>query len=365
MKVAIFEYICGSGLFRDDAVEGRPSPWSALLREGYAMLSALACDMIDAGIEVESPLEASIAARPRWRTSGDTPWTWSPVPYDPHRSVDEVARRWIASICSCDAAIVIAPELDGILPQVTAQLRESGIPVLAGDEPFLITASDQWETCRAWKMAQVLHPDTYLLEDFLRATPVDFHDRAWVVKRRDSAGCVGMQRFENSRKLIQHAEWLLDPGTASAPPADCWIVQPWIPGRAASMAVLCSHEPRSLGAFEQRIERIGDGSASEWGYLGGDGPIPGVTLPDLNRFAKRILKAIPGLPRGWIGIDFMIQPNGRWCAIEVNPRLTTSYLGYRKWYGHALARSWACGDSLPIELQEFPRVCFSTEAIEG
>jgi predicted ATP-grasp superfamily ATP-dependent carboligase len=365
LKVAILEYICGSGLFRDGANHGESAPLNTLLQEGYAMLSALTCDMIDAGIEVESPLEPSIAARLGGSISNDASWTWSPVPFNPDRTVDDVAKRWIESISSCDAAIVIAPELDGILPHVTAQLRKSCIPVLAGDEPFLITACDQWETCRAWKMAQVLHPDTYLLEDFLRSTPIDFHDRGWVIKRRDSAGCVGMQRFENSRTLVQHAERLLKRRTPSDPPADRWIVQPWIPGRAASIAVLCGHEPCSLGSFEQRIEFLGDGNASQWGYLGGDGPIPGVTLPDLNRFARRILKALPGLPLGWIGVDFVIQPNGPWCAIEVNPRLTTSYLGYRKWYGHSLARSWACGDSFPTEWREFPRVCFSAAAIEG
>jgi predicted ATP-grasp superfamily ATP-dependent carboligase len=102
-----------------------------------------------------------------------------------------------------------------------------------------------------------------------------------------------------------------------------------------------------------------------------------LTLEALERFADDVLRAIPGKPQGWIGIDFIMEPDGQWCAVEVNPRLTTSYLGYRKWYGHRLAGSWASGqdfersvdsdrgNSLPQDLQEFPRVRFSVEAFEG
>ena len=361
MKVAILEYICGSGIFRDCVPEGTNAELTSLLAEGYAMLSALTNDMIDSGVEVRSPLEPSIEAWPRWRTWTDSQWTWSAIPYDAHRSLDEVATRWIEAISNCDAAIVIAPELDRILQQLVARLRNAGVVVLASDEPFLNAASDQWETCQAWKRGEVHHPETYLLDDFLRVPREDAHSRRWLIKRRDSAGCVGLQAFEDVSSLVREAVSQRD--LRKTP--DRWVVQPWIPGIAASMAVLCGQEHRVLGAFEQRIEPWKEEDPTEWCYRGGAGPIPGVNQQALQRFAEQVLQAIPGQPRGWIGIDFVIEPDGRWCAIEVNPRLTTSYLGYRKWYGHSLAGCWARGDSPSVDWQDFSRVSFSVEAFEG
>jgi predicted ATP-grasp superfamily ATP-dependent carboligase len=378
LKVAILEYICSSGVFRDCVPEGNHTPLTSLLAEGYAMLSALTNDMIDAGVNVCSPLEPTIAAWPRWRTWTDSQWTWSPIPYDLQRSVDDVATHWIELSHGCDAAIVIAPELDGILPRIIARLRDAGISVLASDERFLTTACDQWRTCQTWQASAVRHPDTYLLEEFLRNADQHPDDRLWVLKRRDSAGCVGLQRFEGAGAIVSKAAQdreLRDSGNR-------WVVQPWIPGTAASLAILSGERNRVLGAFEQQIEPGNEEDSTEedstqWGYCGGSGPIPGLTLEALERFADDVLRAIPGKPQGWIGIDFIMEPDGQWCAIEVNPRLTTSYLGYRKWYGHRLAGSWASGqdfersvdsdrgNSLPQDLQEFPRVRFSVEAFEG
>lgn len=366
LKIAILEYICCSGVFSDCTREATRAPLTALLAEGYAMLSALTRDLIEAGVDVHSPLEASIAAWPRSRTWTDSRWTRSPVPYDPNRSVDDVATLWIDAIEGCDAAIVIAPELDGILPQITHRLRNHGISVLAGDELFVATACDQLRTCQAWHTANVRHPETYLLEEFLRIAPAGVEKLGWVVKRRDSAGCVGQQRFETTSRLVQEA--LRRSDLRNSP--DRWVVQPWVLGTPVSLAALCEEtsrgeEIRVLGAFEQHFAACSSEQETGWGYAGGAGPVPGVTQKALDRFADEALHAIPGKPRGWVGIDFVIEPDGSYCAIEVNPRLTTSYLGYRKWYGPRLAGSWAHGNLPPPELREFPRVCFSVEGFEG
>ena len=367
MKVAILEYICGSGVFRDCIPEGTNTLLSALLGEGYAMLSALTNDMIDSGVDVYSPIEPTIAAWPRWRNWTKSQWTWSPISHDPQRSIDDVATRWIESVGGCDAAIVIAPELDGILPHIIARLREAGVSVLASDEPFLNTACDQWKTCEAWRLSGVRHPETYLLEEFLRSPSDASECEGWVVKRRDSAGCVGLQRFVNSEVLLSEVA-RQDEFRASI---DRWVVQPWISGIAASLALLCGEENRILGAVEQRFESLDEEDPSEWGYCGGAGPVSGVNSQALERFAREVLRAIPGKPQGWIGIDFIIEPDGQWCAVEINPRLTTSYLGYRQWYGPRLAGCWARSSDLDpansprIDFQEFPRVCFSVESFEG
>jgi predicted ATP-grasp superfamily ATP-dependent carboligase len=71
-------------------------------------------------------------------------------------------------------------------------------------------------------------------------------------------------------------------------------------------------------------------------YIGGQGPLD--CDPDrLSRFAQNLLEAIPGKSAGWVGIDFLILPDQHWIPLEINARLTSSYLGYRMLYGPQLA----------------------------
>src|SRR5262249_45038295 len=63
-------------------------------------------------------------------------------------------------------------------------------------------------------------------------------------------------------------------------------------------------------------------------YRGGRLPL----LPEFARraeaIARQALAGIPGLC-GYIGVDLVLGDDGRDWAIEINPRLTTSYLGLR------------------------------------
>jgi predicted ATP-grasp superfamily ATP-dependent carboligase len=71
-------------------------------------------------------------------------------------------------------------------------------------------------------------------------------------------------------------------------------------------------------------------------YVGGVGPLD---LPSdrLESFAMELLRAIPGVYKGWIGIDFVRTSSDDWYPLEINARLTSSYLGYRQGYGPRLA----------------------------
>ena len=115
------------------------------------------------------------------------------------------------------------------------------------------------------------------------------------------------------------------------------VHQRLVPGRPCSVAVL---NDEVLPAGEQDI-RI-DGQPGRLSYHGGTVPAADIDAAAVARLVEQVRAAVPGL-RGWWGIDFVIPhdpfPPGDPAAnrdpvlIEVNPRLTTSYLGYR-----ALAR---------------------------
>ena len=78
-----------------------------------------------------------------------------------------------------------------------------------------------------------------------------------------------------------------------------------------------------------RFQRLsGDGRFS---YLGGEIPLPdGLALRAVS-LGRRAIDAVPGL-MGYVGVDLVLgdatDGSGDF-AIEINPRLTTSYVGLR------------------------------------
>ena len=107
-----------------------------------------------------------------------------------------------------------------------------------------------------------------------------------------------------------------------------WFTEAYVPGRPCSVAVI-GDAPLPPG--EQHIKIAG--SPGRLSYHGGSIPAPDVDRAAVNRLVAQVHAAVPGL-RGWWGIDFVIpdEPfDGSFdpVLIEVNPRLTTSYLGYR------------------------------------
>jgi predicted ATP-grasp superfamily ATP-dependent carboligase len=105
-------------------------------------------------------------------------------------------------------------------------------------------------------------------------------------------------------------------------------LEEFVPGLAASVAVLCGPSRHyALPACEQHLSR--DGCFT---YLGGSLPLP----PQLDSRARRLALAAVGvlpLPRGYVGVDLILgdpADDSGDRVIEINPRLTTSYVGLRR-----------------------------------
>src|SRR5439155_20066372 len=95
-------------------------------------------------------------------------------------------------------------------------------------------------------------------------------------------------------------------------------------GIAASVAVLVGPRQRvALAPAEQTLSSDG-----RFHYLGGKAPLPAPLAERAQRLALRAVKAVPGL-FGYVGVD-LVMGQRRGYVIEINPRLTTSYVGLRR-----------------------------------
>lgn len=402
LRVAVFEFLCSSGLYRDDGPAG---PFAPLLDEGAAMLLALSSDLETCGHRVLVALEPSIQSA--WKSCRlksarldrlDVHGVQTARP-DSVPDIDGIATQWARIASSCDTSIVIAPELDGLLPELIESMRKKGCSVRAPEASFLRLASDKWETHQCWISDEQITAPTWLASDWLTISDRFRPDRfragralggelknvqtdGWVLKRRRGAGGTDMERFADGERLIGKLGTLLDLSE--------WIVQPWILGRSVSLALTgawglaqdgslsdrksLEHDgaigPEVIGPTEQLFatgsmiesasgdltestegSTLGSSIGSSVGsYVGGNGPVE-VDPQELKRFARGLLRAMPGFGAGWIGIDFLIVPDGPWVALEINARLTSSYLGYRKHYGAMLADTIL---GCPLPIRPFP-----------
>lgn len=264
------------------------------------MLSALVDDFAKIAAEVH------VAIDDRFVVSGRDNVVLHPIRVDQH-----LWPQWIAAASHADRSIIIAPETEGILAQSVAMLSAAGVTLLNGYGDFLRCASDKLETARVFACAGVPHPPTWT-HDSIPSGLVPAA-RRWVVKPRDGCGAAGIELHPN-----------LDSARGAAE-GNQLVVQPWIEGRPISMAAIVDGQDISvLPAVAQHF--FHDGSA----YRGGTGPLPD---SDQQRAAHLIRLAIDALPRtvrGYIGFDLILADDPQHdVVIEVNPRVTTSYVGLR------------------------------------
>ena len=98
------------------------------------------------------------------------------------------------------------------------------------------------------------------------------------------------------------------------------VVQGW----PLSVGVLCGPAGNmALDPCEQHLN-------TSLGYVGGRVPLSRPELAEVAQQAALQAVAAIGETRGFVGVDLVVGRNAT--VVEVNPRLTTSYVGLSQWY---------------------------------
>ena len=233
--------------------------------------------------------------------------------------------QWQQTYATCDATIVVAPESDGVLLELEAWCLAAGIPTCGSDALFMEHAGDKWLTAQCLNKHLVPHPVTQLLSDWTLKDKEDSRVATWVLKARDGVGCEGMQRVSATElTAIQ----------STSTDRERWIVQPWLEGEAYSRTAIVDRAGKShwLPVVRQHLKI--DKSVS---YLGGR-VLPKLLLTrDQSEALQQAIDALGGRARGWVGVDFLLAEDGQLTVIEINPRLTTSFVGLSRACNQSLA----------------------------
>jgi tyramine---L-glutamate ligase len=290
---------------------GEEPPSASLVKEGTAMLSALAADFgrID-GVSTDVLVDVR-------HQELDLPGcTIHPV--DTSATEHQTLTR-LAPLA--DWTIVVAPEFDNHLLSRCLAVEGAGGRLLGCNSGLVMLASDKHATAEHLSARGVpVAPGIALAAgDHL---PVDFPYPA-VLKPRYGAGSQSIRSIADPRAIERPVD------TASR-------LERYVPGTAVSVAALCGPPGGEFAGILPLVpcrQFIDNGAG--FAYSGGSLPI----APQLAQRATWLaLRAITTLtnPLGYLGVDMVLgrDPSGAGDAvIEINPRLTTSYVGLR-----ALAR---------------------------
>jgi predicted ATP-grasp superfamily ATP-dependent carboligase len=322
VRILVYEFASGGGL------AGRDIPRS-LAREGAAMRAALVTDLSAIGShEIVTTGEA--------RVDHDLPAGVEVVvlPDGEHARASALDRL----IDAVDGVWLIAPESDRCLERLAAMVARHGKTLFGPAADAIDRASDKARLPQLLASAGVRHP-------LSRALHVDGDARA----AADAVGCplvAKPARGAGSHGLsVATTERAIPRAVATARRAaggGMVVLQQFVPGTAASVSALA--DGRDAVALALNAQRLR--SSPPFSYEGGETPLDHPLAPRAIEAALGACRAVRGL-RGLVGVDLILTDRDA-VVIEVNPRLTTAYLGVRAAIDENLAALAlaACGGDL-------------------
>jgi tyramine---L-glutamate ligase len=329
MNLFVYEFVAGGGWY---SIDPNAAPAVGLAIEGRAMLVALLADL------ASNPGNSVSTLRDRRSP---------PLGIENGRSLVVASaaaeRAAFAELAAqADWTIVIAPEFQGFLAERSRWVLRSGGRLLGSSPPLIELAADKQLTVEYLARAGIPTPAGWLVEPGAEL-PAECSFPA-VIKPADGAGSQGVRllgaRGDYTRRSCVRQR-----------------LERFCPGLAVSVASLCGREQRlTLPACQQRL--TADGT---FRYRGGRLPLATDLDHRARHLAQRVVNCLPE-PIGYLGIDLVLGHDSSGSedyVIEINPRLTTSYLGLRM-----LANVNLAGAMLDIAAGCEPALSFGTRPIE-
>jgi predicted ATP-grasp superfamily ATP-dependent carboligase len=326
LRILVYEFASGGGL------AGRDVP-ASLAREGAAMRAALVGDL--AATECHQ-IVTTAGAREVGLGRGLSRGVEVVTLPEGDRAREAGLDRLIGSV---DAVWLIAPETDGCLARLAARVERRRKALLGSSSDAVRRASDKASLPRRLARLGVRHPATRALDrDVSPERAACEIGYPVIVKPVRGAGSQGVCLVRHARELrcaIDRARRANRGGRV--------ILQEYIQGVDASVSLVA--DGRRATALTVNAQALG--SSPRFAYRGGETPFDHALAVEALAAAVDACRALPGL-RGFVGVDVILTASDV-VVIEVNPRLTTAYLGVRAAIDENVARLAlaACAGHLP------------------
>jgi predicted ATP-grasp superfamily ATP-dependent carboligase len=307
-NVFVYEYFSGGGSPDGNVPDG-------LAAEALGMLGALLADFqkwdaVRTVTILDPRFENRIPGLNRHTLPADEVVCASP---DEHDAV------FLSLLGCCEAALVVGPETDRILSGLSRGVESAGIPLLGSSASAAATAGDKEACSRIFCSANLPAVESCIAGFDSAEQTAEEKGFPLVFKPLDGIGSEGVC-LVGDRLDIAEALSRVRRATAH----DRILLQPFIDGIHASVSLLVAGGrclPLSLN-----LQLIRPGMPFD--YRGCEVPFDHPKIQNAWDLACSASNLIPGL-NGYVGVD-MILADDSFRLVEINPRLTTSYIGLRQ-----------------------------------
>jgi len=314
LKLLVYEHVSGGGYAE------KPIPVS-ILSEGFSMLRTIVADFKAAGHSVSTVLDSRLAALN------------PPIEADcivPASSFQE-AKLAIHNISEpADAAYIVAPESNQVLQSLVASIEQADVPSLNCRANAIEHVSDKAAMLQRVKEKGLPTPATVIVSAVadvagIKQTICGSLGFPLMIKPVDGVGCAGLSVVSNEQQVAGAVAKAISESSSKY-----FMAQELVHGVAVSVSLLVTGSdvlPVSLN--RQDVSLMPPEATST--YNGGQVPFDSPLKSEAFAAAATVVKSFHGL-RGYVGVDLVLTGTEA-VVIEVNPRLTTSYLGLRKIVG--------------------------------
>ena len=310
MRLLFYEYISGGGLGRN------PIPPS-ILSEGFGMLRTMLSAAKTAGHYVTTVLDMRIAEfNPPLEAD-------SKIVVNPFGGAENAV---LEAAESADAVYIIAPETNNTLQMLVESVERRNISSLNCSSDAIQKVSDKAFLQKHAENIGITTPKTltFRVEDDLKTVVQTVSEEIGypaIFKPADGTACEGLSIVANENKAGKAIHKISRPAPAK------FIAQELIQGTPASVTLISNGtETLPISLNEQNVSLKSPNQVST--YNGGTVPLDSPLKEKAFATAKNLVDSIKGI-RGYIGIDLVLTKNEP-VLIEINPRLTTSYIGVQK-----------------------------------
>ena len=288
---------------------------SSVLAEGFGMLRTVTSDFKAAGHEVTVLLDNRIS-----RLS-------PPLKSDcavPIFRLQEV-KNFLSNIAdTTDAVLIVAPETGQILHSLVNVVEKSGKVSLNCQSRAISRVANKAILYQVLDKNHLPIPKTLDLSVNDDLTEVKKAIRTKlsypiILKPANGVSCSGLSIVKEESRLKQAIE-KIDVESVE----EHFVVQEFIEGEAVSVSLLCANGKALSISLNQQSIKVGAPEDASC-YLGGLVPFDHPFMQKAFAISEKVVGSFKGL-RGYVGVDLVLAKDAVF-VVDVNPRLTTSYVG--------------------------------------
>jgi tyramine---L-glutamate ligase len=311
LKIIVYEHVSGGGY------AGQPIPPN-LLSEGFGMLRNIVEDFKAAGHEVTVLLDARISKlNPPIDSDCTVPIFY---PHEPEQVLNNIAEI-------NDAFYFIAPETEQTLQSLIGLVEKTGKTSLNCESQSIGQVADKAVLYECLQKTGISTPKTLhlnLTDNLVQVKQAikRMLNYPVVFKPVDGTSCSGLSIVKQENQVKKAITKIKAESKSTN-----FIVQEFIKGEPASISLLSTGKKALAISLNRQNVTLADPNMDS-NYNGGCVFFPHPLKQKAFALAEKTVCAFSGL-RGYVGVDLVLAQDKAY-VIDINPRLTTSYVGLHK-----------------------------------